>query len=363
MAGDFLPAGKLAIVPQESWRETAEPMAHQLEDVDIGFLNLEATLDADGLAPRRLAGIGEIVSAQSTVLDYVEAAKFRVIGIANNHSYDFGAAGAERTRAAVCGRGLHVLGASRRLDDAPEVFVWRGGGDLRVGFWAAAKAATDFASRRKAGIEPATQRRALWAIQEMNRRGAQFCMALIHAGVMRTNHPDPEDVRLLDTLARCGFDLVAGSHSHRVSGYRALAAPTTRQHPSFCFYGLGSVVSGYAASPEEREGLIVVASLDECGGVVRIEVRPVVLNESGFGEIPWAGGGSRLLDRFQRLSNEITDGSFEPLFYRDVSRGLIRFYLRDAKAAFRQAGVRGLARKAGRVRMRHIRRFVHRVID
>jgi hypothetical protein len=170
-------------------------------------------------------------------------------------------------------------------------------------------------------------------------------------------------VRLLDRLARCGFDLVAASHSHRVSGCRAVAAATARQHPSFCFYGLGSVASGYAASPAEREGLIVVASLSERGGVVRIEVRPVVLNESGFGEIPGARAGSMLLDRFQRLSDEITDGSFEPLFYRDVSRGLVRFYLRDAKAAFRESGVRGLARKAGRVRMRHIRRFVHRVID
>ena len=68
-----------------------------------------------------------------------------------------------------------------------------------------------------------------------------------------------------------------------------------------------------------------------------------------------------MLNRFQTLSAEINDGSYEGEFYREVSRGLGRLYARDIRAAFRAAGLRGLARKAGRVRMRHVKRFFRRV--
>jgi hypothetical protein len=154
--------------------------------------------------------------------------------------------------------------------------------------------------------------------------------------------------------------LVAASHTHRIAGFRSLAAHT--EIPSFSFYGLGSLVSGYVASPLEREGLIVVASLTARGDLARIEVRPVLLSASGFGTVPGAEMCDTILDRFRRLSSEIEDGSFERLFYRDISQHLLQFYLRDARTAFGQYGVRGLARKAGRMRMRHVRRLVRKVI-
>jgi len=36
-------------------------------------------------------------------------------------------------------------------------------------------------------------------------------------------------------------------------------------------------------------------------------------------------------------------------------------YIRDVRAAFRSAGVRGLAVKASRLRLRHVKRLMHRV--
>jgi hypothetical protein len=157
-----------------------------------------------------------------------------------------------------------------------------------------------------------------------------------------------------------GFDLVAASHSHRVSGYRRVNRAQPR--PGFAFYGLGSLVSGYISSAAEREGLIVVAGFSAKGALLRLEARPVWLNEGGFAQIPAAEKKQEMLARFRGLSAEIDDGSYERLFYHDVSQGLARLYLRDARAAFRAGGIRGLARKAQRVRLRHVKRLVHRVI-
>jgi capsule synthesis protein PGA_cap len=360
IAGDFLPAGNLGFNPGRGWRDMAAALAPCFEDVSTSFVNLESVLDVDALVPRPLSGLGQIVAAPASALEYLDAIHSQAVGIANNHIYDFADAGAQRTRSAISRSGMIPLGAGRSLADSPEVFVWQGSGGVRVGLWAAARATLDPAGEKSRGVEPATQARACQALQALEMQHAHFSIALIHAGCLRTNRPDPGEVRLMDSLAACGFNIVGASHSHRISGYKQLGG--SRHNPSFCFYGLGSLVSGYAVPPHEKEGLIVVVGLNVRGELMRLELRPVLLEESGFGTIPSAEMGRRILDRFRQLSCEIADGSFERLFYRDMSQGLLRLYLRDAKMAYRHAGLRGLARKASRLRVRHVRRLVHRVM-
>lgn len=252
------------------------------------------------------------------------------------------------------------LGAGRTLAEPPEIFVWQGPRDIRVGFWAAARATLDHATREFAGVEPATQARARQALVALKAQGVQTCIALTHAGCLRTNRPDPDDVRLLDSLARLGYDVVAAAHSHRLNGFRQLDRQSGR--PAFCFYGLGSLVSGYVAGPLEREGLIAVAELNQHGEIIRLQGRPVHLDESGFGAIPSPQTRREILSRFRQLSIELADGSFEEKFYEDVSPGLLSLYSRDVRAAYRGAGIRGLVQKARRIRARHVRRLVHRFI-
>jgi hypothetical protein len=153
---------------------------------------------------------------------------------------------------------------------------------------------------------------------------------------------------------------VAASHSHRVGGYWLVER--AEQRPCFSFYGLGSLVSGFISCAAEREGLIAVAALSERGALVQLAVRPVWLDESGFGKIPGAEKKQEILARFRGLSADIDDGSYERLFYQDVSKGSARLYMRDAQAAFRAGGIHGLARKARRVRLRHVKRLAHKVI-
>ena len=153
--------------------------------------------------------------------------------------------------------------------------------------------------------------------------------------------------------------MVAAAHAHRISGARLVE--NADAGPSFCFYGLGSIVSGLIASSLEREGLVVVAGFHSSGELARVEVRPVFLGESGFGEMPSPEIAGIILERFRELSAEIADGSWKRLFYRDVSPGLLRLHLRDARAAYAQSGLGGLFRKATRLRARHVQRLFHRV--
>jgi hypothetical protein len=359
VAGDFLPAGKIEL-PTGGWSVAAARLADHFKDVAAAFVNLECVPGAEGLRARPVCGIGDIVSAPSASLDYLDALGARIVGTANNHSYDFGAAGVERTRQTLMQRGLIPLGAGHTLRSAPDIFIWEGAGNLQVGFWAAATASHDIATHRTGGVEPATIGRARQAIDAIRARGAHFAIALLHAGCQRASRPDPADAKLMERMARSGFNLVAASHSHRISGCRLVRA--RQGSPAFCFYGLGSLVSGYTASPLEREGLIVVAGFDSSGTLARVEVRPVFLGATGFGEVPSPELSRTILERFRCLSAEIANGSAKRLFYHEVSRGLLKLYLRDTRAAFRQSGVRGLARKAGRVRPRHVWRAAYRLM-
>jgi hypothetical protein len=365
VAGDFLPAWKSGaekprLETGDRWREMAQDLSAYFEDVAISFVNCECTVETAGLKPRPLDGLGDIVSAGDGCLDYLAAIRASVVGIANNHAYDFGIQGVERTRRAIANRRFTPLGAGRNLAATPEVMVWRGPGRIRVGFWAAARATTNSSTRTFAGVEPATLQRAQQALRAMKERGARFCVALLHAGCLRTNYLAPEDALLMNSLARAGFDVVAASHSHRISGAKSIH--TGNAHPAYCFYGLGSIVSGFVASALEREGLIVLAGFAANGELVRIECKPVLLADSGFGTIPSNAAGNAVMDRFRRLSEQIADASFARLFYQEISPGLLRLYARDIQRSFQEAGVRGLARKARRIRMRHLRRLARSVL-
>lgn len=359
IAGDFLPSGSLAL-PGRGWTEAADGIEPLFEDIDFSFVNLECPLDAGGLALRPVSGIGQIVSAESASLDYLKAIRCAAVGLANNHAYDFGHAGVGRTRVALAARDFIPLGAGRTLRDSPEIFVWNGPALVRVGFWAAARASRDLATRRVAGVEPATVGRARRASAALKSSGATFSIALLHCGCLRTNRPDPSDAALMDSIARAGFDLVAASHSHRISGARMFASASGS--PTFCFYGIGTIVSGYAVDPLEREGLAIIVALNADGSLASIEVRPVWLASSGFAENPLPETTGAILERFCDLTHEISDGSFARRFYADVSPGAIPLYTRDLRAAFRQSGLLGLARKAGRIRPRHLRRLLRGVI-
>ncbi len=359
IAGDFLPAGAIGVPVPNGWRTAATALTNHFDDITLSFVNLECPLQAENLPPRKLCGLGQIVSAPTAVLDYLDEIRARVVGISNNHAYDYGHEGVARTRQAIEERQMIPLGAGRTRRDMPDVFVAQLPGDIRVGFWAAARASHDLATTKSPGCEPATIARATQALASIKSQGAHLSIALLHAGCLRTNRVDPEEVRLMDALAACGFAIVAASHSHRIGGAKQMPPRSRISTPSFCFYGLGSIASGYIASPLEREGLIVVVSTDSTGKLTRVEVRPVLLSASGFAQIPSPHASRQLLERFRSLSAEFADGSAAYLFYRDVSHGLLRLYARDARAAFRESGFQGLSRKISRLRVRHIRRAAH----
>jgi len=359
VAGDFLPAMGIEPTHNRSWADEAELAAPCFDDVSLSFVNLESTLDCLDLPEEPIYGGGTNLTGPAQSLEYLQRLGAQVVGLANNHCYNFGNEGLHRTRELIRRQGLTPLGAGSTLSEPPQVYVWEADGPLRVGFWAAANNARAATAERE-GVQPATTALADRALAMMKRRGATCCIALIHAGLEKTNRPDPADVKLLDAIAAQGFDVVGACHSHRISGYKRIVrgggAP-----PAFCFYGLGSLSSGCIYSPLEREGLLVVPGLDRRGAMCRVEVRPVFLKGAGWGSVPDGETGERILERFAHLSAELETGAYRTRFYSDVSRGLYRRQWRDFAKAYRRGGFRGVLAKLGRMRIRHLHRVLFKL--
>jgi Bacterial capsule synthesis protein PGA_cap len=359
MAGDFLPAAGLAPAPGESWAECAELVRPLFQDLAFSVANLECPVGVPGIPPKVKASLGATFAAGVDALDYLGALRVSVVGIANNHLYDYGKAGAERTLQNVIARGnFSACGFGRSLADAPDVCIRESASGVRVSIWAAGRNLPDNAKRGGVGIEPATRERAAQVLAHMSECNVQCRVALLHAGCEGTNFPDPEDVQFTNELAALGFDVIAACHSHRISGYRKVQGKGGRL--AHCFYGLGSLTSGVLYSSLEHEGILAVIALNADGEICQVEARPIYLDGQGWGTVPARLQGELISERFRTVSIAIDDGSYREAFYRDVSRDLMGTQWRDVRVAFARAGLRGILGKLARMRPAHFRRLYHK---
>jgi len=356
IAGDFLPAGGLQLPPGKSWKDLANGLKRRFAKADVTILNLECCVNVGDSEAETKLGPGDTFAADLDVLEFFSLPGRNIAGLANNHVSDYGEEGIARTKAALERRGLMSLGVGRTLQEPPAIGVIETHGGLRVGIWAAARHLPELATYKKVGVEPATRRRAEEALKALREEGADFNLAFLHAGLERTNRPDPDDVELMDQFACLGFDVVAACHSHRISGHRRIERGSGR--PAFCFYGLGSITSGVLYSEMEREGLVVIVDTGSSGEIARMEVHPVYLEDTGWGRIPLFGDAGRILQRFLDLSRELETGSYRQSFYRDLKEDFSRSFFRNIQVAMQRGGARGLATKLGRIRMRHLNRLL-----
>jgi len=357
IAGDFLPAGGLQLPPGKNWRDIADDLRPRFEKSHVTLLNLECCVDVGEAKAVTKMGLGDSFAANSEVLDFFSLPGTKIAGLANNHIFDFGTDGVASTKASLEARGLLPLGIAHNLQEPPDIRVIETPGGPRIGIWAAARHLPELATPKKSGVEPATERRAQEALKHLKAQEAKLTVAFLHAGLERTNRPDPDDVALMDELTHLGFDIVTACHSHRISGHMRIERNSGNS--AFCFYGLGSVSSGVIYSDLEREGLIVIIDAAVSGEIARVQVYPIHLEETGWGRIPLLPDAYRILQRFLDLSEELKTGTYKQAFYQDLKGDLSRSVIRNIQVAAQKGGVRGLASKIGRIRMRHLNRLLH----
>jgi poly-gamma-glutamate synthesis protein (capsule biosynthesis protein) len=244
----------------------ADPLAQVapwLATADLTLGNLESPIVRDGI--QRSAEPGEpqpiILKAPITAVSNLTTAGFDLLGLANNHSLDYGPAGLIETGRRLEQAGITPIGAGPHAAAVPPV-AWRTIGGVRLAFLAFNDVRepdpVGDLHRRDGGWtrcdwDPATAVEAVAAA----RTESDAVVVSVHWGYEFQPVADPAQVAMVEALFAAGADLVVGHHPHVVQG-------TLVSDGRFAAYSLGNLIFDQEQG-DTTQGLALRALFDAQG--------------------------------------------------------------------------------------------------
>lgn len=252
-----------------------EPLAEAawLGAADLTLGNLEGVITSEQQSTenseRRTDNASRItLTMPLTAVTELQAAGFDLLGLANNHSLDLGAAGLAETAVSLERAGLVPIGLQTSANAAPEIRVVN---NVRLAFFAfnavpdpegAGRCLPDDLSPCPVNWDAAT---AVPAIQQA-KTTADAVIVSIHWGFEYENRPDPAQERMAQTLREAGADLVLGHHPHT-------AQPIAADDSGVVAYSLGNFVFDQETAVTQQ-GLALLAYFD-ADGLRAVQALPV----------------------------------------------------------------------------------------
>ena len=270
------------------------PFLKRLAAADITVGNLESTLSQRG-APTQG---GDSFGADPNVREALRAAGFDVIGLANNHLGDYGAAAMRDTFRLLREGRLPYVGAGRNREEAERALVVERGG-TSVGFLAvdsigetpAATATSPGTSRldMPPRTGPMDEERLDRLERQVRTLAGQVDAVIVmtHWGTQYTNLPEPSQRRVARTLAKAGADVVVGGHPHWLQGLEQVGN-------TLVVHSLGNFVFDMDFQRRTREGAILELVLWD-GAVKGARLVPYVIGDDFTPRPVGSGPAERVL--------------------------------------------------------------------
>jgi poly-gamma-glutamate synthesis protein (capsule biosynthesis protein) len=256
---------------------SAEPdpwgdVAGWLQTADLTLGNLEVVL-VDGGAPRR-APSGEaqpiILSVSPVSAESMRQAGFDILGLANNHSLDYGVPGLKETASHLRQAGLEIVGATKENGSIAPLYQDVNG--VRLSFLAF-NAVPDphplqtcppgiSCSPQPVPWDPAVAAAAIASAKAQ----ADAVIVSVHWGFEYEPTHDPSQEKAARNMLEAGADLIVGHHPHVVQAIAVNGDQVTA-------YSLGNFVFDQGAD-DTRQGLALRAFFDE-DGLRAVQVLPV----------------------------------------------------------------------------------------
>jgi poly-gamma-glutamate synthesis protein (capsule biosynthesis protein) len=195
-----------------------EAVTALLDGADVAVGNLESPVSNRGVPQAK----SYTFRAPPEAAAVLAAAGFDVVGLANNHTLDYGTEALADTSGLLAGAGVLAPGGGRDLSHALEPAVLERAG-LRLAFVSLVDAPPEGSFSRETW--EATHERAgvAWADAESveravraARESADVVVALLHFGAEFSATPTPRQRELAHTAIDAGAALVLGTHPHVV---------------------------------------------------------------------------------------------------------------------------------------------------
>ena len=237
-----------------------------LQSASFAAANLECTISNLGHSTQRYAFRAPARSAQ-----LLRTAGFHAMGLANNHTLDFGTAALHDCAASLSREKIEPvgLGIPTRAACAPSFFSVRDGKKIAL------LAISDVGHVAGSEIAAASDRGHLSDAIASARSHASLVVCMVHWGIENTANVTDEQRGLARWLVDHGVDLVVGSHPHCVQ-------PLDFYHGCPIAYSLGNLVfDGAPTVASWNRGALLEIGLNENGKVASASLIPLIL-ETGL---------------------------------------------------------------------------------
>jgi poly-gamma-glutamate capsule biosynthesis protein CapA/YwtB (metallophosphatase superfamily) len=309
----------------------ATDIREMFSSCDLVFGNLECTLAGNGPCVET----EPLVIATPEMVRWVKSARFDVVTLANNHTFDHLDRGFRNLRSLLKELDLPNFGAGMNLQEAAAPAILERGG-YQVAFLGAVDERSgpyQFAGPNHWGVAPLDIDRLTGQIRDL-RAQVNHVIVSVHWGEERFFIPSPTQIDQAHALIDAGASMVLGHHPHVVQGLEMHGG-------SPILYSLGNIVADEVHfsngdkvqwNRTERIGCLLLANLN-AHGVSRVRQLPTY--DSGrLVEIDHSDLGQRRIDQTNRaVATGITLRQYrrEHLWVKTLKPALNRLHWRRVK--------------------------------
>lgn len=231
IAGDFAPRHRLA--KQVEKRDFQEIFPNDLvgiiKSADYSLVNFESPIIDKDFKPIKKCGPN--LGCTPDAADALKYAGFSAVTMANNHIFDYGIDGLNKSMECCKNIGLDVVGVGKNLQDAERTLCVKKAG-TKLAIINCCEHEFSIATETYGGANPLNPIHQYYAIQEAKKQ-ADYVLVIVHGGHEHYQLPSPRMQETYRFFIDAGADAVVNHHQHCYSGYEIYNAKPI-------FYGLGN---------------------------------------------------------------------------------------------------------------------------
>lgn len=250
---------------KEAVAKTMEKTVKYFKEADFSVVNLENIL-GNKSEHTPIPKDGPNLMSSEDFIEYIDFLSPTAVGLANNHTRDFGEGPMFRTMELLSERGYQVFGAGKNITEAYKPAVFEKDG-TRVEIYAVCENEFGIADDDLAGTAGYKLGRVKKAIKETRSRGA-LPIIYFHGGNERNPFPSPGKLEMYRNFVDMGAAAVVAMHTHCPQGYEIYeGAPIVYSMGNFYFPKPGLE---HTLFPSWMNGYMSMIDISEDGASLRI---------------------------------------------------------------------------------------------
>lgn len=263
IAGDYCPWSKVAeLFDKNDFCHVLGEIKPITEKVDYSLVNFECAVASEEDPP--LIKYGPNLRCSEKGIEAIKWAGFDAVTLANNHFYDYGEKGVEKTLACCAANGIEYIGGGRNIQEASSIKI-KSIVNKKVAFINCCEHEFSISTETTGGSNPLNPISLYYNIKSV--RGiVDYIVIILHGGSEHYQLPTPRMQETYRFFIDAGADIVINHHQHCLSGFEYYKGkPIVYGLGNFCFDRDNKMPQSW------YEGALCMIDFDE---IVRFELIP-----------------------------------------------------------------------------------------